>query len=109
MSFPAFIFGQASMALAVLFPLIYLAGYFLRCMGAWFNRAEAPKDRVIAYMVVGVVMGLVLGGLIQPKWDDLRACRAAGYRLGQCLMGALDIKALSSTQEQTAIPEAGAT
>ncbi len=101
MSFPAFTFGQISMALAVLFPLIYLAGHLLRCLGAWFNRAEAPKNRVIAYMAASVVMGLVLGGLIQPMWDDLRACRAAGYPLGQCLIDPLHIKALSSPQEQT--------
>ena len=60
MSFPAFTFGQASMALALFLPLLYLLGYLLRCLGAWFNRTEAPKDRVIAYMTVAVVMGVVL-------------------------------------------------
>lgn len=101
MSLPAFTFGQIGMARAVLFPLIYFAGHLLRCLGAWVNRAEAHKNRVIAYMAVSVVMGLVLGGLIQSKWGDLRDCRAAGYRLGQCLIGPLDIEALSPTQELT--------
>lgn len=44
-----FAFGILSVLSALLFPAICLAGYAPRRIGAWFNRADPPRDRVGAY------------------------------------------------------------
>ncbi|MGO4810591.1 hypothetical protein AB4156_13550 [Cupriavidus sp. 2MCAB6] len=77
-----FAFGIISVFSALLFPAIYLAGYGLRRIGAWFNRADPPRDRVGAYVIAALLFGFLVGSLLQPLWD----CLQTGESLGTCVM-----------------------
>jgi hypothetical protein len=80
-----FAVGSMSLVSAIVFPLLYLVGYLLNCGEAWMRRAQPPRDRVIAFLVLAAVVGFVAGIYAQPPWDRGVACNAAGESVLACV------------------------
>ena len=55
----------------IIFPCLYLGGRVFRTAGAWLERKDGPKDRVLPKLVLAAVVGFLLGCFVQPKWDDI--------------------------------------
>ncbi|MFS2035596.1 hypothetical protein ACEN8I_16360 [Polaromonas sp. CT11-55] len=81
-----FSIGMVSLVLAALFPILYVAGYQLRCLDAWSKRLERPKDRVGFFVLAATVLGFLLGCLIQPQWDRAKECKAQHQPLIPCMV-----------------------
>lgn len=83
---PQFSFGLLSFAGAVLLPALWLVIYGFRRFGAHINRGPTPGERVPWYLGISLVIGLVLGSIIQPGWDRLSACHDYdGTPYAECL------------------------
>ncbi|ELZ5938423.1 hypothetical protein U0L13_000577 [Providencia stuartii] len=76
--------GIFSFAVAVLIPLIYVISRGLDWFGATINRTEKPKDMMMVKVVLGIIIGFILGSIIQYFWDTFTACKESGYPLLQC-------------------------
>jgi len=74
-------FGIVPLILMAVFPSVYMAGRVARNFGAWLQRDESPKERFGAYIVIGLILGLVIGGLIQPYYN----CYLTTHSISSCL------------------------
>lgn len=67
------------------FMAMYLLAYGTRCLDAWMKRQPMPTDRVVAYLVVAALIGLLAGSLVQGLVDFKTTCDLGGRTLGDCL------------------------
>ena len=81
-----FSLGYLSLAGAVFFPLVYLLGRGVRHVGAWFERENGPKDRVLPKIILFFIIGLAVGSFAQPKWDDLSTCHELTNNWAKCAL-----------------------
>jgi hypothetical protein len=80
-----FNFGMVTAYCAAACAIIYLLGYGARWCDAWLHRRRRPGDRVLVLTGMSVVVGAILGSLVQPWWTQGVACREAGEPLVPCL------------------------
>lgn len=66
------------------FMAMYLLAYGTRCLDAWMKRQPMPTDRVVAYLVVAALIGLLAGSLVQGLVDFKTTCDLGGRTLGDC-------------------------
>ncbi|QHM76494.1 hypothetical protein C7M52_02470 [Mixta theicola] len=80
-----FSFGIASLAVAAVMTGAYLAGYCLRHVGAYINRSTPPQERMLWYVGITLVLGLVIGSMLQPYWEKISNCRDYGEPWARCI------------------------
>ncbi|HHQ9150358.1 TPA: hypothetical protein ACSWAI_004232 [Escherichia coli] len=78
--------GILSLIGIIAFPILYILGRIVRAGGAWLEREEGPKDRVLPKIIIFALIGFFLGCLAQPVWDSISACRDYGNPIGKCLL-----------------------
>lgn len=81
-----FSIGMISFAFAILFPILYFAGFQVRRLGAWSKRKEGPKDRIGFFLLVTAIFGFAIGSFAQPLWDKADECKAAGKSGLSCIL-----------------------
>ncbi|CAF4678466.1 hypothetical protein AI2831V1_1276, partial [Escherichia coli] len=77
--------GILSLIGIIAFPILYILGRIVRAGGAWLEREEGPKDRVLPKIIIFALIGFFLGCLAQPVWDSISVCRDYGNPIGKCL------------------------
>ena len=77
--------GILSLIGIIAFPILYILGRIVRAGGAWLEREEGPKDRVLPKIIIFALIGFFLGCLAQPVWDSISACRDYGNPIGKFL------------------------
>jgi hypothetical protein len=82
-----FSFGMFSFAFALLLPAVYLVARQARRFFAWADRDQekAPKERVGVYLTLAVIIGFILGSMVQNLWNQAAPCRAQGKPVATCL------------------------
>ena len=80
-----FAIGTVSFIFAVIFPVLYFAGFQFRRLGAWSKRAEGPKDRIGFFLVVALIFGFSVGCFAQPQWDKVNECKSQGKTIFSCI------------------------
>lgn len=81
-------FGIMSIALALVFPVIYLVGHGARRLDSYLHRKSPPGERVGWFIAIAVIFGLLAGSLLQPKWEKMSICHEDGYSYTKCFMPA---------------------
>lgn len=64
--FEHWILGYSAILGAILFLLLYLGIRQLRRFGAWTHREDPPQERKVIYVPFAIIIGFIVGGLIQP-------------------------------------------
>ncbi|MDR6297759.1 hypothetical protein [Pantoea dispersa] len=81
-----FSLGVCSVVGAVIMIIIYLLTRAGKMFGSFLERKEGPKDRVLWYVVIFGVVGVILGGFAQPHWDQLYACYQSTGSWQKCII-----------------------
>lgn len=81
-----FSFGIVSLALAVLFPIIYFFGFQIRRLSAWSKRSKGPTERVGFFIFLTAILGFLIGSFAQPLWDKGVECKVENKPLVQCIL-----------------------
>jgi hypothetical protein len=81
-----FAVGYLSLAFAAFLAGGYLLFRQARRFGAWVQREEGPKERVVPMLVILAAIGFVAGSLAQPLWDKGAQCAATGRPVMQCFL-----------------------
>ena len=77
--------GWLSIASALFFTALYLAGLGVQKVAAWSKRGEQPKDRVGFFLIIFAIIGFIAGSMLQPKWDKGMSCKQAGKPVISCV------------------------
>ncbi|EKD1774703.1 hypothetical protein OQ637_000550 [Escherichia coli] len=78
--------GLLSFIGLIIFPVGYLVSRLAISIGAWFEREEGPKDRVVPKIIVAAILGFLLGSFAQPKWDQISECHDLIGNWGKCVI-----------------------
>lgn len=78
-------FGLISIIGCVIFVVFYLVILTLRKGAAWMTRDDAPKERVLPFVALSAIIGLLIGSMIQSLYDGSKPCREQGSSLVVCL------------------------
>lgn len=82
---PNFSIGIMTLAFAVMLPLLWLIGHYIRRIEAYSKRQDPPTHRLGFYMPAWLLIGLIAGSFAQPLWEKAVDCRHQGQKLGPCL------------------------
>lgn len=80
-----FSFGIASLAVAAIMTGTYLIVYCCRHIGAYINRSTPPQERVPWYVGIFLILGLVVGSMLQPQWEKISDCHDYGTPWARCI------------------------
>lgn len=69
---------------------LYFVFYGARCADSWMKRHPMPTDRVWAYVVIAVLLGLLAGSFAQGLSDLHAECAKYGQTLGSCLFQSIN-------------------
>ena len=82
-------FGFIAFATIFFFPLAYLGGRQVRRFWAWSNGTEPPKEKVIVFLVIHLLIGLIASGFVQSLFDAGSACKQSAQPLLPCTITVL--------------------
>lgn len=69
---------------------LYFVFYGARCADSWMKRQPMPTDRVWAYVVIAVLLGLLAGSFAQGLADLHAECAKYGQTFGSCLFQSIN-------------------
>ncbi|BEM34902.1 hypothetical protein SME06J_35940 [Serratia marcescens] len=81
-----FSFGLVMLGGVVLFPVIYLVGYGASSFDKWRVGEAVPRHKIKVNIILSVILGIILGGIVQYMWDNIDSCMHAGNDFGRCLL-----------------------
>lgn len=81
-----FSFGYMSIAGAVLLPILWFLSFHFRRFTAWSVGKEPPGEKTVVFIPVTMVLGLIVGSILQPQWDRISACTDQGYSYKSCML-----------------------
>jgi hypothetical protein len=74
-------FGIVPLILMAVFPTVYITGRLVRNFGAWMQRDEQPKERFRIHIIIAVILGLAVGGFLQPYYN----CYLTTHSIYSCI------------------------
>ncbi len=80
-----FSLGVMPFALAALMPAAYFLTRQFRRFVAWAGRNSPPQERGLVIAAVLAVLGFVVGGFLQPAYEQALACSAYSQPIVQCV------------------------
>jgi len=82
-------FGLIALATIGLFGGGYLANRKLRQFWAWAKNSEAPKERVVVFLPLNLLVGLLIGGFVQTVYEAGSMCSQYQRPLVPCTLHVL--------------------
>lgn len=78
--------GYMVLLLPLFLVVMYLVVRQLRRLAAWVDRNESPKERVGAYIVILIIIGVLSGGVFQRPVELGFACNDANRPIMPCVI-----------------------
>jgi hypothetical protein len=77
-------FGLVTLATIVLFAVGYPVARKMRTFWAWAKGTEPPKEKIVVFLPINIVFGLLIGGFAQSFYDAGSACKQEQLPLIPC-------------------------
>ena len=89
-----FAISGLSLAVMLIFPLLYLIGRYIRALIAHKEGQAGPKDRVVLKVIIAAIIGFMVGSFLQIPWNKYQACIAAQGARSVCLIDSVENKTI---------------
>lgn len=77
-------FGLLTLATVAFFGISYPVARKVRTFWAWATGTEPPKEKMIVFLPINLIIGLLAGGFIQTIYDTGSACNQAHQPIVVC-------------------------
>lgn len=81
-----FSFGLVMLGFIVFSPVIYLVSYGASSFDKWRLGEAVPRHKIKVNIILSLVVGIILGGIVQHLWDNIDSCMQSGNTFGQCFL-----------------------
>ncbi len=88
---PLWSFGIVALMTIIFFPLAYLGGRKVQQFWAWATGTEPPKEKVIVFLPLSIIIGLLLSGFVQAFFDAGSMCHEYHQNILFCTFRVLNL------------------
>lgn len=82
-------FGAVALLTIIAFGILYLGGRQVRRFWAWATGTEPPKEKIVVFLPMSLLVGLLVSGFVQSFYDAGSMCSQYQQPLIPCTFKAL--------------------
>lgn len=88
--FSLWTFGLIALATVAFFGISYPIARKMRTFWAWATGTEAPKEKMVVFLPLNLIVGLLVGGFVQSFYDAGTLCNEHQQPLLTCTFKVLN-------------------